>query len=225
MIRPSIALGISTKHSIDQSIYKTVREAEERMYKNKLMESEVNREMVISSLLGRLQEKDPSLKEHADRLRGLALKFGKVLALNERLMKSLLSAAMLHDIGKVKIPEDILKKPARLLADEWSLITKYPEIGYRIIHSFGESFLLADIVLSQREHWDGTGYPRGLKKGDIPFLARVLAIADAYDIMTHERPYERAFNKEETLEELRRGAGKQFDPTLVETFEREVAPT
>jgi HD-GYP domain-containing protein (c-di-GMP phosphodiesterase class II) len=125
---------------------------------------------------------------------------------------------MLHDIGKVAIRESILKKPGPLTLEEWEEMKKHPEIGYRIAQNTPELSAVAEYILFHHERWDGTGYPRGLAGEEIPLLCRILAVADAYDAMTSNRVYRQAMGKQEALAELKRNAGTQFDPALVEKF-------
>ena len=126
--------------------------------------------------------------------------------------------ATLHDIGKVGIDENILNKPGKLTRDEWREMKKHPEIGYRIAMASPELMSVAEFILSHHERWDGKGYPRGLKGKEIPTLARIIAITDAYDAMMTDRPYRKALSKEEALQEIRNNAGTQFDPEIAEAF-------
>jgi len=130
-------------------------------------------------------------------------------------MDDLKLLASLHDIGKIAIPNSILDKPGRLTAEEWDLIKKHPEIGYRIALSSPEMAPIAEAILHHHEHWNGGGYPLGLKSENIPILARILAIADTYDVMVNGRSYQPAVSPQEVWEELKRCAGTQFDPQLV----------
>jgi HD-GYP domain-containing protein (c-di-GMP phosphodiesterase class II) len=129
---------------------------------------------------------------------------------------------VLHDIGKLGISDAVLLKPSRLESHEWQEIQRHPEIGARIL----EHANLRDVatwVLSHHERIDGTGYPRSLAGPAIPLEGRILAVADAYEAMTADRPYRDALTKAEARAELRRGAGTQFDPSVVEAFERVLA--
>ncbi len=107
-----------------------------------------------------------------------------------------------------------------LTPEEWVTVKKHPEVGYRIALATSDLHLIAEGVLSHHERWDGKGYPRGIAGEDIPLMARIISIADAFDAMTNERPYRAARSPEEALEELRRCSGTQFDPSLVPIFER-----
>jgi HD-GYP domain-containing protein (c-di-GMP phosphodiesterase class II) len=128
--------------------------------------------------------------------------------------------AILHDIGKATISEDILTKSGKLTEKEWEIIRNHPEVGSRITSASNEFASVSEEILSHHERWDGLGYPRGLKGESIPFLARIISIVDAYDVMIHDRPYRKTVSKEEALNEIERCAGTQFDPELAADFIR-----
>jgi len=125
---------------------------------------------------------------------------------------------MLHDIGKIGIDDKILNKPGKLTEEEWAIMKRHPEIGYRIARASHKLARIADYILTHHERWDGAGYPKGLKGEDIPLLSRILAVADAYDAMTEDRVYRKAMSKEQAVEEIRRNAGTQFDPLIANIF-------
>ena len=130
------------------------------------------------------------------------------------------AAAELHDIGKLALPEALLAKPGPLDEQEWELVREHTLIGERIIAAGEGLDPVARIVRSTHERWDGSGYPDGLAREDIPLAARIIAICDAYEAMTTTRTYRAALTHDEAVEELRKAAGTQFDPSLVETFIR-----
>jgi putative nucleotidyltransferase with HDIG domain len=155
---------------------------------------------------------------HSYRVSRLCSYMGEALGLRNLMVQDLIIAGMLHDIGKICIKEEILKKPGRLTMEEWDEIKRHPEIGYRILSQVNGIKEIIDCVLSHHERWDGKGYPKGLREKEIPLAARIVAIADAYDAMTCERTYREVFSKEIALEELQHNAGTQFDPYLVKVF-------
>jgi HD-GYP domain-containing protein (c-di-GMP phosphodiesterase class II) len=128
------------------------------------------------------------------------------------------AAAELHDVGKLALPETILQKPGQLDEEEWKIVQQHTLIGERIIAAAEGLEHVALTVRSTHERWDGTGYPDGLRGEEIPLAARMIAICDAYDAITTERPYRNARSSDRAIEELRASAGTQFDPELVEAF-------
>lgn len=212
----NIALGSSTKVDMSQNINDIIREAEERMYRNKLLEDRSARNSIISSLTKTLEEKSFETEEHAYRIYNLCVKIGKILKLRPDKLDELYLLARLHDIGKIGIDSKILNKPGKLTDEEWEIMKTHCEIGYRIAASTPDLMHIAYGILTHHERYDGTGYPKGLKEEQIPLLSRILTIVDAFDVMTHDRPYKVAITVDEAIEELKRCSGKQFDPNLVE---------
>ncbi|MFZ3086272.1 MAG: HD domain-containing phosphohydrolase [Candidatus Hydromicrobium sp.] len=214
----SISLGTSTKINDDCDIGTIVKEAEDRMYRRKLLEIKSISSSIISSLERTLQEKSYETEEHAVRMKEMALILGHSLKLSENKLNELSLLSTLHDIGKIAIPDEILMKPGKLTEKEWDIVKRHPEVGYNISGSSPQLEPIADAVLSHHEWWDGSGYPQGLKGENIPLISRIISIIDAYDVMTHDRSYKKAVSKKESLEELKRCAGTQFDPKLVKIF-------
>jgi diguanylate cyclase (GGDEF)-like protein/PAS domain S-box-containing protein len=217
-IPPSIALGCETKTFIQQDIHLILKHAEDNMYQQKLMSEQSNRSAVISTLERTLIEVSEETELHALRLQTLCDQMCVKLDLSSSLRNELRLLAVLHDIGKVAIPQTILTKAEELTLDEWKLIKQHTEIGYRIAQSSPDLAIISEGILSHHERWDGTGYPRGLKGEDIPLSARILSIADAYDVMISGRAYKPKMSKEEAMEEIKKGAGTQFDPELAKVF-------
>ncbi|MDZ7672853.1 MAG: HD-GYP domain-containing protein [Halanaerobiales bacterium] len=188
------------------------------MYRNKLSESRSHKNKLVQNLLNTLETKSSETKEHALRMNRLAYNLGIRLDLSNSEMNKLSLLANLHDIGKTTISEDILTKPGKLTEKEWAIMKEHPVKGYKIASASEEFAVVAEDILYHHERWNGNGYPEGLKGEDIPYLSRIISIIDAYDVMTHERPYSKAISKQEALAEIERCAGSQFDPNLVEIF-------
>ena len=147
------------------------------------------------------------------------MQFGKVRRLAPETLSDLAMLATLHDIGKIAVPEEILKKSEQLTEAEWTEIKAHPLTGCRILQAIHiTNPATEEAVLTHHERWNGSGYPYGLRAEAIPLISRLIAIIDAYDVMTHNRPYRPKLTHAAAVEELRRGAGSQFDPLLVTEF-------
>jgi len=214
----SISLGEATKNDESQDLREILKTAEDKMYKNKLMSGKSMRNSIITSLKTTLYENSFETDEHSGRMIKLCKKFGKVLELSNSKIEELVAIATLHDIGKVAIPKEILSKPGKLTLEEMEQVKKHSEIGYRIAKSCPEISHLAEGILGHHERWDGEGYPNKLKGEKIPYESRIISILDSYDVMISDRPYKRKMNQKEAEKELKRCAGTQFDPCLVEKF-------
>lgn len=210
----SLSLGCACKESVEGDIQGALQQAEENMYQQKLLEGKSYRSAVISTLLATLHEKSDETEAHSKRLEEYCHAMGRKLCLSSRDMDELSLLALLHDIGKVNIPPDILKKPEPLTSAEWNVMRRHPEIGYRIAQATPELAAMADLILSHHERWDGKGYPRGLREEEIPLACRILSVADAYDAMTSDRVYRKAMPAGEAILEIKRNAGTQFDPRM-----------
>ncbi len=217
-IIPSISLGVSIKTNMNENLNDTFREAENRMYTHKLVEGKSIRNSIIASLQKALFEKSCETEEHAMRMMDLASKMASHLSMSQHEMDEMNLLTMLHDIGKMGISNSILNKAGALSVKEWFEVKKHPEIGYRIAQAITELARISDLILSHHEHWDGSGYPQGLKGDSIPKVVRVLSIIDAYDVMTNGRPYKNPVSNEEALIEIEKYAGTQFDPSLAKEF-------
>ncbi len=172
----------------------------------------------VKSLAAAVDAKDTYTRGHSDRVAQYADLLAEEIGLSPEQRTALRMAAYLHDIGKIGVKEEILLKPGRLTDDEMAQMRHHPLIGANILKPVGFPWPITPIVRHHHERWDGNGYPAGLKGEEIPLLARILTVADAYEAMIADRPYRRGRTSEEGLEELRNCAGKQFDPDLVEAF-------
>ncbi len=174
---------------------------------------------VVAALANAVEAKDGTTQDHCQRLASRAVLLADRVGLASEVERDgIIFGALLHDVGKIGISEAILRKPGPLTEEEWLEIRRHPEIGERICRPLDAARLFAPILRHHHEHWDGTGYPDRLRGADIPLGARIVGVVDAFDAMTHERPYSRALSVDQALEELRRGAGRQFDPDLVAVF-------
>jgi len=218
----SIALGYALKTEAEESIHEVLRAAEQLTYRRKLMIEKSFRSSVINALLATLAAKSEETEEHAERLKHYCGKLGKLLALSNKELDEMSLFAMLHDIGKVGINDAILRKPGALTEQEWLEMKKHPEIGFRIAQNNVDLAPISEYILSHHERWDGSGYPRGLHGEEIPVLARILAVVDAFDAMTNERIYSKPTSAEVAAQEILRCAGSQFDPQIAQMFVSEV---
>jgi diguanylate cyclase (GGDEF)-like protein/PAS domain S-box-containing protein len=172
----------------------------------------------VYALAAMVDARDPHTYGHSKRVATIAEMIGKTIGLSETELANLHAACLVHDIGKVGIPDSLLIKPGKPTDEEWRLVKKHCAEGARIVGYVSELAPLVPVILHHHEWYDGTGYPEGLKGEDIPIGARIISVADAYDTMTTPRPYREVISQEETLEILRQCSGTQFDPELVEAL-------
>ena len=214
----SISFGCETKKSEAEEIESILKKAEDKMYNNKLFEGPSIRGKVIHNIINTLNKKSKREEAHSKRVSEICERMGDALGLKENKIKELKAVGQIHDIGKIVIADDVLNKPGKLTDDEWAEMKRHAETGYRILSTANDMSEMAEYVLHHHERWDGKGYPKGLKGEAIPLESRIIAIADAYDAMTSDRPYREAISRDAAIEEIRKNAGTQFDPELVEIF-------
>ena len=218
MVVSNISLGSATKNSVDKNINNVEKEAEDNMYRHKLIDRESHHNSIIKSIMATMYAKSNETEEHAERLAKLSTLLGEKINLPQQSIDYLKLVSMLHDIGKVGINDNILNKNGPLSDAEWEEMKKHPEIGYRIAMSSSELAPIAPFILYHHERWDGTGYPGGFAGENIPLLSRILSITDAYDAMTNDRVYRKAMSPSEAIKELEKNSGSQFDPYLTKMF-------
>lgn len=218
----SLSFGIASKTKESESIKDVIIKAENDMYSKKILHNESSRNQVIVALFNSLKEKYEEERVHSDRVSRYCLLMGEKLELSKNDILELEFAGLIHDIGKITIPDSILKKPGKLTEEEWTIMKTHTTNGYQILRSADKYSRLADYALTHHERWDGKGYPKGIKEDEIPLFSRIICICDAFEAMTSDRPYRKALPVEIAVEELLRCAGSQFDPSLVDLFIKEI---
>jgi diguanylate cyclase (GGDEF)-like protein len=216
----SISIGMSVRTSPEQSMGEVYKAADDNMYREKLHSSLSVRSAIVHTLAKALEVRDFVTDGHADRLQSLVVALAVAVGLPESELSDLRLLGRFHDIGKVGIPDHILFKSERLTDEEFDIMKRHCEIGYRIAQSSPQLAPIADWILKHQEWWNGEGYPLKLKGNEIPLACRMLAIVDAYDAMTNDRPYRQAKSVDEAIAELERFAAIQFDPELVQLFKQ-----
>lgn len=189
---------------------------------NRLNERLEDLEAVLFSLAKAVEARDPYTQGHGRRVGHYAALLGRAIGMGKDELQALQWGAILHDIGKIGVPDAVLQKPGKLTDEEWSVMRSHPEIGADICAPLKSAKMLLPIIRHHHERWDGRGYPDGLTGEDIPLVARVMAVADAFDAITTDRPYREGCPPEVAFKILRNGAGTQWDPNLIEPFIRAV---
>lgn len=165
-----------------------------------------------------LDLRDKETEGHSQRVADLTMKIAKEIGIQKEELIHIRRGALLHDIGKIVIPDSILLKPEKLTEEEWEIMKKHPVYAYQILSRIEYLRPAIDVPYCHHEKWDGSGYPRGLKGEEIPLSARIFAVADVFDALTSNRPYRKAWSRESALEYIKKESGKHFDPKIVEIF-------
>ncbi|WP_353047332.1 MULTISPECIES: HD domain-containing phosphohydrolase [unclassified Exiguobacterium] len=221
----SASFGEAVKDDDALSIAEVFNLAEDRMYHHKVSEKQSRRHHSIQLIMRTLYEKIPREEAHSQRVAELSRQLGQAMGFTSADVNELVTAATLHDIGKVAISNEILDKPGTLTESEWREIKRHPEVSYNILSTVPEYGPLSEIVLAHHERWDGNGYPKGISGKQIPLASRIISIADTFDVIMTGRPYRKAKTLDEALAVIAEEAGRQFDPELVEVFFKKVVPT
>jgi HD-GYP domain-containing protein (c-di-GMP phosphodiesterase class II) len=188
------------------------------MYKNKISESEETQETLIDSFKKKLRKRDLRDDKVLSRIQDYAVTIGERLNLSKIKLEELKLLMSLHNIGKLALADEILSKPGSLNKEEWKIVKKLPEVGYRIAESSEQLKPIAEAILSHHEWYNGKGYPRGIKGEDIPILSRISFLVNSFEAMTRDRPYRRRMTYDEAINEIKKYSGIQFDPKVVDIF-------
>jgi diguanylate cyclase (GGDEF)-like protein len=216
LIRASVGAVVLPREAASPEL--ALRLADERMYANKRRRSTAARTQAGEVLLRAMHAKQPELDEHSNKVAQLAAKVACWLGVVGDELEEISRAAQLHDIGKVAIPDEILNKPTSLSESDWQFIRNHTILGERILDGAPALRGVARMVRASHERWDGTGYPDNLSGDQIPLGSRIVSVCDAYEAMTSERAYRAPISHETACQELRRCAGRQFDPSVVNAF-------
>ena len=215
-IQLQYAVSMATEETAD--ILQAMQTATKAMRAKKLLDRGSVHSEMLTSLIRALRECDSDTEHHVRRTQNMGAALGRRIGLTDIQQSNLSLLCLLHDIGKIGIPLEILNKPGRLSDEEWKILRTHPRKGYEIANSNQELKGIAEDILHHHEHWDGSGYPDGLSRESIPLLSRVIAVVDAYDAMTNDRAYRPAMPVSKAIAELKRYAGSQFDPFIVSEF-------
>ncbi len=218
----SISFGFDTMEKSDESIFEIITSAENHMYQHKINERTSMHNKTINIIMNTLFEKSSRESAHSMRVSKICEAIAKQMNFDEDDVNQIRVAGLVHDIGKIGVPESILNKEGNLNREEWNEIKNHPESGWRILSASNGFAETAEYILAHHERWDGKGYPKQLKGEAIPVQARIITLADSYDAMTSDRSYKKALSKEEAINVIKKCAGTQFDPKIADVFVEQV---
>lgn len=188
----------------------------------RLREDLTRTERIVLVLARAVEAKTPDIQGHLERIASYAEMLGREVGLSGRSLREMRFGMLLHDIGKIGVPDAILEKAGALTPEEYEVVKRHPAVGFDICRPLVDNPLVLDAIRHHHERWDGKGYPDGLKGDAIPMVARITTVVDSYDAMTSDRSYQQARTQGLALAELRSQAGRQFDPALVDAFRRAI---
>jgi len=221
-IKCSMSIGFSTKTEAVQDIERTMKNAEKEMYVDKAVNRKTVNSDLINTIIATLHNRYPQEKRHSIEVSMLCRAIGSAMKLPDYDMRKLEEAGYLHDIGKVVLEESLLNKKGKLTEEDMNKIQQHAIIGYRILNMFDDKLDLAEAVYSHHERWNGSGYPKGLSREEIPLPARIIAVAETYDRIVSGSANRKALDKTKALQIIRDNAGTAFDPDIVEILVRQV---
>ena len=217
-IQLTLAFGYEIRNSLQDDFVTVFKKAEDMMYRNKLYESSSTKNKTIGLVINSLFAKSDRESEHSKRVSELCEFIAINLHMSTLEVHRMRIAGLMHDIGKIGIPESILNKPGKLSTKEWEQMKRHPETGFRILAASNEFIDISAAILEHHERWDGKGYPRGISGESISLQARIIAVADAYDAMTSVRSYKKPMPILDAIEEILNCAGTHFDPKIALIF-------
>ncbi len=220
----SVSLGFATKVDDSMKIQDIFKRAEEGMYRRKMDQSPRYKKETLDRIMQVVFDRIHWEESHAKNTEALARVFGQVMGYSQKEIENLALAGYYHDIGKIGVDQEILKKKTLLDLEELKFMERHPEVGYQLLNTTNETFAIAEIVLYHDEKWDGSGYPQGLKGEEIPKGARIISLVEVFDNLMHDRPYQPALSFEEAEALIESEKGKAFEPQLVEVFLNQVLP-
>lgn len=218
----SVSFGLKTKENKEEDLDKIYKQADDFMYRQKLLGWDNYEKEVIEHIKVNLYENDEVERLHGERVSFTCKNIGMAMGLSSREIDKLSLAGLLHDIGKIGIDRDILKRPRKANKDEWDQIRRHPEVGYKILNSLKDFSEIAECVLCHHERPDGKGYPKGISDDEIPLFSKIISIADAYDAMTKNHIYKETLNIPDVIKEFKLCAGAQFDANIAKVFVEKV---
>ena len=219
--KSTVLFGIGSTgsgRSTDGTIVQALEEAHRDLRIKKMLTRDSVHSQALSSLVRALEEVDAETEAHVQRTQSMGRALGRKIGLSDSQLTQLQLLCLLHDIGKIAVPLEILNKPGRLSDEEWAVLRSHAEKGYQIAMASEELMPIAEMIRYHHERWDGKGYPTKLSREEIPVLSRIIAIVDAYDAMVNDRAYRKAMHPEKAMQEIRDNAGTQFDPYLAVEF-------
>jgi diguanylate cyclase (GGDEF)-like protein/PAS domain S-box-containing protein len=214
----SISFGYRTKTKEEEKIADIFKNAEDHMYSNKRFVCSAVRRKTIDLVMNSLYLKSGREQLHSIRVSKICEDIATVMGMGKNDVFQTRLAGLMHDIGKIEIDEKVLNKSEKLNGKEWEMMRRHPETGYQILNSVNDFAVIAEDVLEHQERWDGKGYPRGLKGEESSLHARIISIADAFDVMTSSETYGQAICEEDAIKEIKKCSGTQFDPTIAQIF-------